>query len=152
MGSDSSDGPNCWYRNRQRKVRIQDQQIETFLSELSAGEAPGREVAVLVASDDFVRQTNKRFRGKSGSTDVLSFPDGEDGRLGDILISAARAQRQAAEHGHSVENELKILILHGFLHLLGFDHETDSGQMARQEARLRRKYALANALIERAAS
>ena len=81
-----------------------------------------------------------------------AFPDGEDGRLGDILISAARAERQAAEHGHSVENELKILILHGFLHLLGFDHETDSGQMALEEKRLRVKYGLENSLIERAAS
>lgn len=152
MGSDSADGPSCWYRNRQRKLRLQDRQIEAFLAALSQAEAPGREVAVLVASDDFVRRANRRFRGKKGSTDVLSFPDGEDGRLGDILISAARAERQAGEHGHSVENEVKILILHGFLHLLGYDHQTDSGQMARTEKRLRGKYGLENGLIERAAS
>lgn len=150
MGSDSSDGPSCWYRNRQRKVRIENIQIERFLATLSAAEAPGREVAVLVASDDFVRQVNGRFRGKKGSTDVLSFPDGEAGRLGDILISAARAERQAREHGHSIENEVKTLILHGFLHLLGYDHATDSGQMRSKEKRLRRKYGLATGLIERA--
>ena len=152
MGSDSSDGPSCWYRNRQRKVRIQDRQVETFLSELSKREAPGREVAVLVASDAFVRETNARFRGKSTSTDVLSFPDGEDGRLGDILISAARAERQARDYGHSVETEVKTLILHGFLHLLGYDHETDSGQMRAKERRLRRKLGLEQGMIERAAS
>jgi len=152
MGSDSADGPCCWYLNRQRKVRIQDNQIEDFLAALSQAEAPGREVAVLVASDEFVRQANGRFRGKNSSTDVLSFPDGDDGRLGDILISAARAQRQAAELGHSVDDEVKVLILHGFLHLLGYDHETDSGEMARKETRLRRKYGLGRALTERAAS
>jgi ssRNA-specific RNase YbeY (16S rRNA maturation enzyme) len=112
MGSDSSDGPS-WYRNRQRKVRIQDAEIEKFLAKLSKTEAQGRELAVLVASDDCVRRTNWRFRGKQGSTDVLSFPDGEGGRLGDILISAARAERQAHEYGHSVEAEVKTLILHG---------------------------------------
>lgn len=149
MGSDSSDGP-CWYRNRQRKVRIQNQQIEDFLAKLSAAEAPGREIAVLVASDAFVRQANARFRGKNASTDVLSFPDGEDGRLGDILISATRAERQAREYGHSVEDEVKTLILHGFLHLAGYDHEVDDGEMRAQERRMRRKYGLAAGLIERA--
>jgi probable rRNA maturation factor len=149
MGSDSSDGPS-WYRNRQRKIRLQDQEIEAFLTKLSRTEAPGRELAVLVASDDYVRQMNSRFRGKKSSTDVLSFPDGEDGRLGDILISAARAERQAREYGHSVEEEVKTLILHGFLHLAGYDHETDDGEMAARELRLRRKYGLGQGLIERA--
>ena len=148
MGSDSSDGPS-WYRNRQRKVRIQDAEIEKFLAKLSKTEAQGRELAVLVASDDCVRRSNRRFRGKRGSTDVLSFPDGEGGRLGDILISAARAERQAREYGHSVEAEVKTLILHGFLHLAGYDHETDAGEMRAAERRLRRKYGLGKGLIER---
>ena len=148
MGSDSSDGPS-WYRNRQRKVRIQDRQIADFLAKLSENEAPGREIAVLVASDQFVRQANTRFRGKNSSTDVLSFPDGEDGRLGDILISAARAERQAREYGHTVEDEVKTLILHGFLHLSGYDHEADSGEMRAKERRMRRKYGLSAGLIER---
>jgi probable rRNA maturation factor len=178
MGPDSSDGPCCswqtpkpdaenrlltsaaqpnreavcWYRNRQRKVPIEDRQVEAFLATLSQAEAPGREVAVLVASDAFVRQANARFRGKKGSTDVLSFPDGEDGRLGDILISASRAQRQAQQYGHSVEDEVKTLVLHGFLHLLGYDHDTDSGRMRAKERRLRRKLGLPSGLIERARS
>ncbi len=151
MGSDSSDGPS-WYRNRQRKVRIQDHEIESFLGKLSAAEAPRKEVAVLVASDAFVRGMNARFRNKNQSTDVLSFPDGEDGRLGDILISAARAERQAKEYGHSIEAEIKTLVLHGFLHLAGYDHETDDGEMRAMERRLRRKYGLEKGLIERAQS
>ncbi|MEZ5364602.1 MAG: rRNA maturation RNase YbeY [Bryobacterales bacterium] len=151
MGSDSCDGPS-WYRNRQRKVPIQNEEIESFLAKLSRREAPGREVAVLVASDAFVRQSNARYRGKNASTDVLSFPDGEDGRLGDILISAARAERQAREYGHSVETEIKTLILHGFLHLSGYDHETDEGEMRAEERRLRRKYGLGRGLIERVES
>ncbi len=152
MGSDSSDGPCCWYRNRQRKVPLRDHEIERFLARLSEAEAPGREVAVLVASDAYVRTTNARFRGKRSSTDVLSFPDGEDGRLGDILISAARAERQARDYGHSVESEVKTLILHGFLHLLGYDHQSDGGRMQAEETRLRRKHGLAQGLIERVAS
>ena len=68
---------------------------------------------------------------------MLSFPDGEDSRLGDILISARRAELQAANFGHSVEEELKILVLHGLLHLMGYDHETDSGKMKRVETHWR---------------
>jgi probable rRNA maturation factor len=151
MGSSSSDGPS-WFRNRQHKVRIQNEEIETFLAKLSKTEAQGRELAVLIASDDCVRKMNARFRGKKGSTDVLSFPDGDEGRLGDILISAARAERQAREYGHSVEAEVKTLILHGFLHLAGYDHETDAGEMRAKERRLRRKYGLEKGLIERAES
>ena len=103
----------------------------------------------MVASDAALRQANARFRGKRFSTDVLSFPDGEQGRLGDILISAHRAQRQARQHGHRVENELKLLILHGLLHLIGYDHESDQGNMRRAERRWRRKYGLEPALTER---
>jgi probable rRNA maturation factor len=95
---------------------------------------------------------NARYCGKKSSTDVLSFPDGEDGRLGDILISAARAESQARDYGHPVEEEVKTLILHGFLHLLGYDHETDDGEMRSKERRLRRKYGLDQGLIERAQS
>jgi probable rRNA maturation factor len=114
--------------------------------------ARGREFAVVVSSDAAVRRANSRFRGLPKATDVLSFPDGENGRLGDILISAQRAQRQAEEHGHSVDEEIKILVLHGLLHLLGHDHESDNGEMKRAEIRWRRKLGLDSALIERAAS
>jgi len=149
MGSDSTDGP-WWFHNRQRKVRLNQTEIEAFVRRLSRDLAPGLELAVLVAGDAAVRDANRRFRGKAASTDVLSFPDDEPGRLGDILISAARAERQAAEHGHSVDDEVKTLILHGLLHLLGLDHEIDQGEMRTEEERLRRRYGLAAGLIERA--
>jgi len=149
MGSESTDGP-WWFHNRQRKVRLNQTEIEAFVGRLSRDLAPGLELAVLVAGDAAVREANRRFRGKAASTDVLSFPDDEPGRLGDILISAVRAERQAADHGHSVDDEIKTLILHGFLHLLGHDHDTDSGEMWAEEQRRRRRYRLAPGLIERA--
>jgi probable rRNA maturation factor len=99
-----------------------------------------------------VRRANREFRGKAGSTDVLSFVDDEPGRLGDILISAGRAKRQSDEFGHATTDEIKTLILHGFLHLLGYDHETDQGRMRRRENQLQRKYGLATTLTGRAAS
>lgn len=149
MGTSSNDDPCWWYHNRQRKIPLDDSAITAFIARLSEDLAPGDEVAVVVAGDGAVRQANGRFRGKSGSTDVLSFPDDEDGRLGDILISAARAARQAQEQGHSIEDEVYTLVLHGFLHLLGHDHESDQGEMGSAERRLRERYGLAGGLIER---
>jgi probable rRNA maturation factor len=149
MGTDSSDGP-CWYQNRQRRISIDDNQVVAFLNRIAADLAKRREFAVVVSSDEALRTANRQFRGISKTTDVLSFPDGEDGRLGDILISAGRAQAQAAQYGLSVEEELKTLALHGLLHLLGYDHETDRGQMRAQETKLRKRYGLPNGLIERA--
>ena len=151
MGTDSSDGP-CWYQNRQRRISIDDDQLVAFLNRIAGDLAKRREFAVLVSSDEAVRTANRQFRGISKTTDVLSFPDGEDGRLGDILISAGRAQAQAAQYGLSVEDELKTLALHGLLHLLGYDHETDNGQMQAQETKLRKRYGLPNGLIERVQS
>ena len=151
MGTDSSDGP-CWYQNRQRRISIDDTQVVALLNRLAADLAQRREFAVLVSSDDAVRAANRQFRGISKTTDVLSFPDGEDGRLGDILISAGRAQAQAARYGLSVEDELKTLALHGLLHLLGYDHETDDGRMGARETKLRKRYGLPSGLIERARS
>ena len=149
MGSDSKDDP-WWYENRQRKVSLNDVDITSFIGRLSRELAPGREFAVVVGSDDALRRANKQFRGKVGATDVLSFPDDEDDRLGDLLVSAARAQRQAVEHGHTVDEEVKTLVLHGLLHLLGYDHEADGGEMAQQEERLRARYRLPSSLIQRA--
>jgi len=148
MDSHSSDDPP-WYHNRQRKVRFDEPEFADFLRRLTKDLANGREFALVIGSDDAVRRANRRFRGKGASTDVLSFPDGEEGRLGDILISAARADRQAREHGHSVEDELKVLALHGLIHLLGFDHESDQGEMRQTELRWRRRYGLRAGLIER---
>ncbi len=108
-------------------------------------------VTVAVTTDARVRALNNRFRRVNAATDVLSFPAGERGELGDIVIAAGVARRQAAAAGHSLATELKVLSLHGLLHLMGYDHETDGGRMARAEARLRRKGGLENGLIERAA-
>jgi len=108
-------------------------------------------VDVLITSSAGLRRLNRRFRGKDEATDVLSFPSA-DGTLGDLAISAEIAARNARRLGHSATDEMKILILHGLLHLAGYDHETDGGVMARKEARLRRALGLPLGLIERTAS
>jgi len=113
-------------------------------------------VNVLVTGSAEVRELNRQFRGKDKATDVLSFPfcTGMSGRenslAGDIAISADMARQQAERLGHSPAEEIRILALHGILHLAGFDHERDNGEMARKEAKLRRTLGLPAALIERA--
>jgi probable rRNA maturation factor len=151
MGTASSDGP-CWYQNRQRRIQIDDNAVVAFLNRIAVDLAKRRDFAVVVSSDEAVRAANRQFRGISKTTDVLSFPDGEDGRLGDILIAAGRAQAQAAQYGLTIEDELKTLALHGVLHLLGYDHETDEGQMRARETKLRKRYGLPCGLIERVQS
>jgi len=91
---------------------------------------------------------NRRFRGRNYAPDVLSFPPANGGP-GEVAISFDRAMAQAAEFGHGVEEELRILMLHGMLHLGGMDHETDSGEMAQAEARWRRRLNLPPGLVER---
>jgi len=100
-------------------------------------------VTCLIASDANLRELNRKFRGQDHPTDVLSFPPE------DIAISFDRAAAQAAELRHSVEDELRILMLHGLLHLTGMDHETDSGAMKRTEVRWRKRLGLPSGLIER---
>lgn len=107
------------------------------------------EVAVLVTSSRKVQALNRRFRRKDKPTDVLSFP-GTQG--GDIAICAEIARRNAVRLGHSVSDELRVLVLHGILHLAGYDHEADSGQMAALEARLRSRLELPVGLIQRSSS
>ena len=97
--------------------------------------------AVLV-SDRRMREFNRRYRRKSGATDVLSFPLEENGYLGDVVISVETARRQARELGHGLQTELQLLLLHGVLHLMGYDHEADTGQMNRRERALRRRLGL----------
>ena len=92
----------------------------------------------------------RQFRKKDYATDVLSFPSGEADPIGDIAISMNRARAQAKEFGHTADEELRILLLHGVLHLLGYDHETDDGEMAKTEARWRKKLGLPLSLTERA--
>ncbi|NYF88591.1 rRNA maturation RNase YbeY [Tunturiibacter empetritectus] len=110
------------------------------------------EVEVLLADDATLRRLNRSFRGKNKPTDVLSFPTPAEilnAHAGDLAISLETAARQAATYGHSLCDEVKILLLHGLLHLSGLDHETDNGEMAAREATLRCKLKLPNTLIER---
>ncbi len=104
------------------------------------------QVSVLIADSRRLQALNRQFRRKNKATDVLSFPH-EDG--GDIAISADIALANAARLGHSAPSELKILVLHGMLHLAGYDHERDSGEMRRKESRLRKELKLPDSLIER---
>jgi probable rRNA maturation factor len=111
------------------------------------------QVTVLLTTDAAIRDLNRRFRGKNKATDVLSFPAeglGAEGIAGDMAISVATAMRQADWQGHSLATEIKVLMLHGLLHLAGCDHEADAGQMARRERVLRGRLRLPLGLIERA--
>jgi probable rRNA maturation factor len=111
------------------------------------------ELSVLLAGDERLRALNLQFRGKDKPTDVLSFPAlpgiADCGQGGDLAISLDTASRQAADCGHTLETEVKILILHGLLHLAGYDHESDRGQMRRRETLLRKQFALPAGLVER---
>ena len=110
------------------------------------------EVAVALAPDAKVRALNRRFRRQDATTDVLSFPSGSASPfLGDIVIATGVARRQARAMRHAYRTELRVLALHGLLHLLGYDHadRRDGGRMSRVEARLRRKGGLPSTLIER---
>jgi probable rRNA maturation factor len=109
------------------------------------------EVTVLLADDARLKDLNRTFRRKNKPTDVLSFPAGDnvEGIAGDLAVSVETAARQAAEHGHTLAEELRILILHGVLHLSGLDHEADKGQMRSLESELRAQLKLPAGLIER---
>jgi probable rRNA maturation factor len=108
------------------------------------------ELSIRITSDAEMRELNRRFRRKNKPTDVLSFPAEGPELAGDIAISAEIAAANAAKLGHSLDIELKVLILHGLLHLAGYDHESDGGEMLAQETRLREKLKLPTGLIERA--
>jgi len=117
-----------------------------------AGRAAGLrgELSVLVTSSRRLRTLNREFRGKDAATDVLSFPAGQDGVAGDLAISAEIAERNARSLGHPAQDEIKVLLLHGMLHLAGHDHERDSGEMQRKEDALRKRLGVADSLIARA--
>jgi probable rRNA maturation factor len=141
-------------------VRVARRPLELFLrrvkNELGYGNA---DVTVCLVSDAEIARMNETFRKKKGPTDVLSFPASERRRparlgrasarankkenLGDIAISPATARRYAHKNGRKLPSELRVLILHGVLHLLGYDHETDRGEMDRIEAKLRKRFGLA---------
>ena len=146
--------------NRQRTVRLERRPLELFLGrlreELGLGETA---VTVCFVSDAEIARMNEEYRKKKGPTDVLSFPAVQRRRpvrlrrglravkaaeyLGDVAISPATARRYAKKSERTLSNELRVLILHGVLHLLGYDHETDRGEMARVESRLRKRLGLA---------
>lgn len=150
--------------NLQRKIKLDTAAFAAFVDVLGAGvaELENGDFAVAFVSDRRMKELNRFFRGKDSTTDVLSFPhevdefvqsasltrsgsDEEQAQalnenfLGDIVISAEQASRQAEENGLALENEIKQLILHGVLHLCGYDHETDDGEMNRRELGLRRE-------------
>lgn len=135
---------------RRLPASLKRPRLERFARLAQGRIARGREFHCLITGDAEIRSLNRRFRGKDAATDVLSFPSGEKNPIGDIAISLVRARAQAKECGHSTEDEICILLLHGLLHLLGMDHETDTGAMARAELRWRRKLNLPAGLIERA--
>ena len=135
---------------------LRRRELSRFLSCATRAIGLSGEVSVLLTGDERIRALNREFRGKDKSTDVLSFPAAppfaSNGQAGDLAISLDAASRQAAEHGHALQTEVKVLMLHGLLHLAGFDHESDSGQMARREARLRKELILPLGLIARTSS
>jgi probable rRNA maturation factor len=127
--------------------------LSRYLREAQTAVGLRGEVCVLLTTDEGIRALNRRFRKKNKATDVLSFPvsDAGFGQAGDLAISVETAARQAEEQGHRLGVELRVLMLHGLLHLAGHDHESDSGEMAARERELRAELRLPLGLIERAA-
>jgi len=133
--------------NQQRKRRLAGKRWREFTAAaMKAIKREARDVSIVFVSDAAIRKLNRQFRGKDYATDVLSFPtraeafEGDnENSLGEIVISVDRAAVQAKENRLSFTNEVEQLILHGLLHLCGYDHETDAGEMNRLELRLRRK-------------
>lgn len=137
----------------QKKVAALSQAtLARFVTRASRAASLRGTINVLVTSSQELRGLNSRFRGKDRPTDVLSFPPVlglADGFAGDVAISADIAAKNARRLGHSTAEEIKILVLHGVLHLAGYDHEHDQGEMARREERLRRSLGLPVGLIHR---
>jgi probable rRNA maturation factor len=126
--------------------------LTRFLNRARSAAGLEGDVDVLLADDATLRRLNRSFRGKNKPTDVLSFPAPEEiaqTHAGDLAVSLETAARQAAAYGHDLRDEVRILLLHGLLHLSGLDHETDDGEMAAREAELRRELRLPTTLIER---
>ena len=130
-------------------------ELRGFVSRAKTAIGLHGEVSAFLATDGTIRTLNREFRKKDKATDVLSFPvDAEHlhdapRQAGDLAISLDTARKQAAEHGHTLQIEVKILLLHGLLHLAGYDHETDKGRMARREKILREQFDLPAGLIQR---
>jgi len=131
--------------NNQRKFKLVWSKFREFAERAInlIPETENKSATIAFVSDLKMRELNRKFRAKNSTTDVLSFPfeadefDLETNNLGDIVISVEQAERQARENNLTIENEIKQLILHGILHLCGYDHETDTGEMNRRELELR---------------
>lgn len=134
-------------------------ELRAFLREAAAAIPLEGKVSVLLTTDEAMKDLNRRFRRKNKPTDVLSFPPAQlevQGKesasktlAGDLAVSLDTAARQAEHWGHSLQVEVKVLLLHGLLHLAGFDHERDEGQMRRREQTLRTRFGLPSGLVER---
>jgi probable rRNA maturation factor len=138
---------------QKRVPDLTDLALNRFITRARRAAALKGLVNVLITSSAEMKSLNRRFRGKDKPTDVLSFPAEPDAQkqfAGEIAISAEMASQNARALGHSPAAEVKILVLHGILHLRGYDHECDNGQMARREKQLRAKLRLPQGLIERA--
>jgi|CXWL01.1.fsa_nt_gi probable rRNA maturation factor len=137
-------GPEIAILNPSRFPEGAARPLRAWLRELLSAVAPGYDsFTVRLVGDRTMRALNRTYRGKDKSTDVLSFPgeDSAEGRhLGDVAVAVPTARRQAAERGYGAVIELRALLLHGVLHCLGYDHETDNGTMERRERRLRRQW------------
>ena len=131
---------------KQRARRVPAAALAAFVRRVArtAPKTDATDVAVVLAGDRTVRRLNREYRGKDRTTDVLSFPAGAetlpDGTrpLGEIVISVPQAARQAESNAHSLARELRVLVIHGYLHLLGYDHEVDDGTMMRLQGRIAR--------------
>jgi probable rRNA maturation factor len=140
-------------RGKARAPVLGKRDLNRFVASVAKALGLTGEFSVLLTGDERLRELNFQFRGKDKATDVLSFPslpeaaEGDYG--GDLAISLETAAVQAKEHGHSLQTEVKVLILHGLLHLAGYDHERDRGQMRRRETLLRKHFALPSGLVER---
>jgi len=136
--------------------RVTQRALRDFAGTLDKRVTRGRGFDCLITGDAELRRLNRQYRRKDYATDVLSFPAAvsvpaaSEKTLGELAISADRALKQSRDCGHSLSDELRILMLHGALHLTGMDHESDSGEMARAESRWRKIFGLPNGLIERA--
>jgi probable rRNA maturation factor len=138
------DDPNIHVFNRQRKQAVGKKPLLAFARQLSFRLGLRSGFAVVLISDAAMRRFNRHFAGIDRTTDVLSFPSGnenagDEGYLGDILISVETAERQKKAE---LEQELKVLMLHGLLHLLGYDHVVDRGEMEELEGRLKGEFSL----------
>jgi probable rRNA maturation factor len=159
----SPEGSSILFRRVPKRVRQSlERPLRHFAQALEMSVARGRAFDCLITNDAELRRLNREFRGKDAATDVLSFPTGPSfseprpsgsgpasKSLGDLAISLPRARAQATALGHNLEQELRILMLHGVLHLAGMDHERDGGHMARVEKRWRIRLGLPAGLIER---